>query len=237
MSHYKRILLKLSGEVLGGEQRWGIAPAPLQYYVEEIAQVHKAGIAVAVIIGGGNIWRGNQAKKLGIGSVRADHMGMLATMINAVALQSALSQKGLPVRLMSRLNVQRICESYNMQKAEAHLKKGYIVIIGGGTSNPCFTTDAAAALTAIELNTDVLIKGTNVDGIYTEDPKQNPHATIFKTLTLQEVLDKQLKVMDMAAIVLCMQEQLPLIVYNATKPKRLLKLLQARKGGTFISPN
>ena len=235
MITYKRVLLKLSGEALAGQSGFGIAPAALVHYVREIEKVHKQGIKIAIIVGGGNIWRGKQAAQSNIPRTKADHMGMLATLINAIALDSALTHKGIPCRLMSRLPLHHFWETYSIAKASAYLRKGRIVIIGGGTSNPCATTDSAASLTAIELSMDLLVKGTKVDGVYTADPKKDPKATYYTTLSLQEALAQQLNVMDRQALALCLEQRLPIAVYNATKPDQLLQIL-AGKGGTLLTP-
>ncbi len=231
---YKRILLKLSGEILAGDKRFGFDHLSLKHYVEEIKKVYQAGVQVAVIVGAGNIWRGIQGSKLAIDAVKADHMGMLATMINSVALQSMLAKEGIPVCLMSRLNMTRICEGYSATKAVCHLEKGRVVIVGGGTSNPCFTTDSAAALTAIEVGADVFVKGTKVDGVYAQDPVVNPEATFYGSLSLKKALKEGLAVMDMTAMRLCIDNALSAIVYNATKKNQLLKVLIQKKGGTFL---
>ncbi|MGB0356691.1 MAG: UMP kinase [Cytophagales bacterium] len=235
---YKSILLKLSGEVLAGEQgsTSTISPRRLQHYVDEIQAAHRAGLQIAVVIGGGNIWRGDQAETLGVGIVDADHMGMLATMINAIAIAASLEKRGIPTALMSRLPIHPICEHYSKQKARHHLKKGRVVIVGGGTSNPSFTTDSAASLTAIELGIDLLLKGTKVDFVYKKDPLKHVDAIPFKTLSLASAIEQKLGVMDLTALTLCQAHQLPIIVYNATKPNQLLKTLKTRETGTLIHP-
>ena len=231
----KRILLKLSGEALAGNQTSGIAFSALEHYATEIKRAHEQKIDIAIIIGGGNIWRGKQQKQLKIRKVQADQMGMMATMINAIALYSRLESLGLSVRLMSRLSIPSICEFYNVTKAKHHIGKERIVVIGGGTSNPCFTTDSAGCLTAIELETDLFIKGSNVEGIYSDDPKENPNATCYDRLPLQQALDQDLKVMDKTALMLSLNHQLPVVVYNATKKGRLNQVLFEERGGSFLT--
>lgn len=235
---YKSILLKLSGEVLAGDgkERGSIAPTALQHYVAEIQRAHEAGLQVAVVIGGGNIWRGDRAGLLGVDVVDADHMGMLATMINAIAIASSLAKKEVPVALMSRLPMHPICEHYSKQKARHHLQRKRVVIVGGGTSNPAFTTDSAASLTAVELGIGMLLKGTKVDFVYEKDPVKHADAVPFKTLSLASAIDQRLGVMDLTALTLCQTHQIPIIVYNATKPHQLLKVLTTRESGTLLYP-
>lgn len=231
---YKKILLKLSGEVLAGDQGFGIAPVPLAHYVTEINQAHKAGVTVAIVIGGGNIYRGKQTKELGIERVATDYMGMLATVINGIALHNVLLQEGIPARLMTRIPMQTVCEAYNRNKALQYLENRKVVIISGGLGKPYFTTDSTAGLSGIELGVDVLLKGTNVDGIYSADPKKDKQAFLYKEIGVEEVLAKKLKVMDMTALTLCAEEHLPIIVYNSTKPGRLMQVIQKEQVGTFI---
>ena len=234
--HYKKILLKLSGEALAGHQSFGIAPDLLTHYTKEISKAYRSGITIAIVIGGGNIWRGEKSKTLGIERVPADYMGMLATMINSLALHNALTQQGIPTRLMSQVPMQSICEAYSRAKALQYLQKNYIVIIGAGLGKPYFTTDTAASLSAIELGVDVLVKGTNVDGIYSADPKKNKQATRYTELNIEQVLQKKLQIMDMTALTLCTEQHLPIIVYNATKKDRLMQVLTKKELGTFIHP-
>ncbi len=231
---YKKILLKLSGEVLAGNKGYGITPAPLAHYTTEIIQAHKAGVAIAIVVGGGNICRGVQAKTLGIERVAADYMGMLATIINGIALQDSLLKRGIEARLMTRISMMTICEAYNRNKALQYLEKRKVVIIAGGLGKPYFTTDSTASLSGIELGVDVLLKGTNVDGIYSVDPKKEPNAILYKDISIKEVLTKKLRVMDMTALTLCAEEHLPIIVYNATKPGKLMQVIQKKQAGTLI---
>ena len=231
---YQRILVKLSGEVLAGKERYGIAPEALTHYVDELAKVYAAGAEMAVVIGGGNLWRGAYGSRIGLDVVHGDQMGMLATMINAIALCDRLEKRSIPVCLMSRLNLHRICEFYNVKKARHHLSKGRMLVIGGGTSNPGFTTDSAGSLTAIELGADLLVKGTNVDGFYTADPAKDPNAKRYASISFQEALDKRLGAMDMTALQLCKDHALPAVLYDASQPDHLLKIVQGEKIGTFL---
>lgn len=231
---YKKVLLKLSGEVLAGNGSFGIAPEQLMHYTTEIEKARKAGVEMAVVIGGGNIWRGTQAKALGIDPAAADYMGMLATAINSIALHSLLLQKGIPARLMSQVPMQPICEAYSRSKALQYLKKRCMLIIAAGLGKPYFTTDSAASLTAIELGAEVLLKGTKVDGIYPLDPGQGQPMTPYTSIGVQQVMEKKLKVMDMTALTLCANQNLPIIVYNATKPDVLMQVIQKKKVGTRV---
>ncbi len=232
----KRILLKLSGEVLAGNKKMGFEDESLRIYTEEIGQLHSEGTQVIVIIGGGNLWRGNQAHSLSLGLVAADYMGMLATMINAVALRERLKRSGIPVRLMSRLNLDRICERYSVAKALHHLGKGKVLIIGGGTGNPCFTTDSAAALAGVELEATLLVKGTKVNGIYGSDPHKDANAIFHPELTIKEALDRNLAVLDKTALLLCLENRLPIAIYNASKPGNLQRFLREKEGGSYLLP-
>jgi uridylate kinase len=231
---YKRILLKLSGESLMGEQSYGIDNARVLQYAEEIKAIQKLGIEVAVVVGGGNIFRGLSAEKSGMDRAQADYMGMLATVINAMALQNALETVGVYSRLLSAINMEQICEPYVRRRAMRHLEKGRVVIFGAGTGNPYFTTDSAAALRAIEIKADVVLKGTRVDGIYTADPEKDPTATKFDTLTFEEVYNRQLNVMDMTAFTLCDENKLPIIVFDMNKENNLMRLMQGEKIGTLV---
>jgi uridylate kinase len=231
---YKRILLKLSGESLMGEQSYGIDNARVLQYAEEIKAIQKLGIEVAVVVGGGNIFRGLSAEKSGMDRAQADYMGMLATVINAMALQNALETVGVYSRLLSAIKMEQICEPYVRRRAMRHLEKGRVVIFGAGTGNPYFTTDSAAALRAIEIKADVVLKGTRVDGIYTADPEKDPTATKFDTLTFEEVYNKQLNVMDMTAFTLCDENKLPIIVFDMNKENNLMRLMQGEKIGTLV---
>lgn len=232
---YKRILLKLSGEALMGGQKYGIDPNMLKQYAQEIKLVADQGVQVAVVIGGGNIFRGIQAESSGIDRVQGDYMGMLATLINGMALQGALENAGMFTRLMSGLKLEQVCESFIRRRAIRHLEKGRLVIFGAGTGNPYFTTDSAASLRAIEIEADVVLKGTRVDGIYSADPEKDPTAVKYDEISFQEVFDKGLNVMDMTAITLCKENNLPIIVFDMNKPGNLFNLLKGDKVGTLVS--
>lgn len=231
---YKRILLKLSGESLMGEQSYGIDNAKVLQYAEEIKGIQKLGIEVAVVVGGGNIFRGLSAEKSGMDRAQADYMGMLATVINAMALQNALETLGVYTRLLSAIKMEQICEPYVRRRAMRHLEKGRVVIFGAGTGNPYFTTDSAAALRAIEIKADVVLKGTRVDGIYTADPEKDPTAIKFDTVTFEEVYNRQLNVMDMTAFTLCDENKLPIIVFDMNKENNLMRLMQGEAIGTLV---
>ena len=232
---YKRILLKLSGEALMGEQQFGISPERLEQYAAEIKKVVDLDVEVAVVIGGGNIYRGIQAEKSGIDRVQGDHMGMMATLINGMAIQSALEKQGIYTRLMSAIKVEEICEPYIRRRAVRHLEKGRVVIFGAGTGNPYFTTDSAASLRAIEIEAEVVLKGTRVDGVYSADPEKDPSATRFSNISFQEVYQKGLNVMDMTAFTLCNENKLPIIVFDMDTPGNLKKVLTGQeKVGTLV---
>jgi len=231
---YKRILLKLSGESLMGDKSYGIDEARLDQYAEEIIAVASAGAEVAVVIGGGNIYRGMQAVAIGIDRVQGDHMGMLATMINSLALQSALEAKGWKTRLLSAIKMEQIAEPFIRRRAVRHLEKGRIVIFGAGTGNPYFTTDTAASLRAVEIEADVILKGTRVDGIYSADPEKDSTAVRYERLTFTEVYEQGLNVMDLTAFTLCNENKLPIIVFDMNKPGNLLKVLQGEAVGTLV---
>lgn len=233
---YKRILLKLSGEALqGGNKGTNIDPAVLEQYSAEIKKVHEQGVELAIVIGGGNIFRGGQAEALGIERVQGDYMGMLATVINAMALQSALEKHGMYTRLMAGIKMEQVCEPFIRRRAIRHLEKGRIVIFGAGIGNPYFTTDSTASLRAIEVQADVVLKGTRVDGVYTKDPEKFPDATRYNTLSFQEAYEKNLNIMDMTAFTLCMENKLPIIVFDMNKQGNLLKVAQGEEAGTLIS--
>ncbi|MBC6367135.1 UMP kinase [Algoriphagus sp. AK58] len=232
---YKRILLKLSGEALMGEKKYGIDPARLQQYADEIKKVKEMGVEIAIVIGGGNIFRGVQAEKSGIDRVQGDYMGMLATLINAMALQSALEQNGMYTRLMSGIKIESVCEPFIRRRAIRHLEKGRIVIFGAGIGNPYFTTDSTAALRAIEIESDVVLKGTRVDGVYTADPEKDASATKYQNISFDEVYKKNLNVMDMTAFTLCQENNLPIIVFDMNKEGNLSKLVQGQEIGTLIT--
>lgn len=232
---YKRILLKLSGEALQGDKKYGIDPSRLEEYAQEIKKVAQFGVQVAIVIGGGNIFRGGQAERIGIDRVQGDHMGMLATLINGMALQSALEKVGLYTRLLSAIPINQICEPFIRRRAVRHLEKGRIVIFGAGTGNPYFTTDSAASLRAIEIEADVVLKGTRVDGVYTSDPEKDPTATRYKSVSFEEVFNKGLNVMDMTAFTLCKENNLPIVVFDMNIAENLLKLVQGEEVGTLIT--
>ena len=230
---YKRILLKLSGESLMGGQSYGIDPRMLDQYAAEIIAVAAQGVEVAVVIGGGNIYRGMQASG-GIDRVQGDHMGMLATVINSLALQSALEAKGHKTRLMTAIKMEQIAEPFIRRRAVRHLEKGRIVIFGAGTGNPYFTTDTAASLRAIEIEADVILKGTRVDGIYTADPEKDSSATRYDRISFEEVYAKGLNVMDMTAFTLCNENKLPIIVFDMNKPGNLRRVVTGERVGTLV---
>jgi uridylate kinase len=233
---YKRILLKLSGEALQGSSKsTNIDPAVLEQYCAEIKEVKDAGIQLSIVIGGGNIFRGGQAGALGIDRVQGDYMGMLATVINAMALQSALERHGMYTRLMSGIKMEQVCEPFIRRRAIRHLEKGRIVIFGAGMGNPYFTTDSTASLRAVELQADVVLKGTRVDGVYTKDPEKFPDAVRYNKLSFQEAYEKNLNIMDMTAFTLCMENNLPIIVFDMNKKGNLLKIVKGEDAGTLIS--
>ncbi|TXC78939.1 UMP kinase [Luteibaculum oceani] len=231
---YKRVLLKLSGESLMGDKQFGIDHERLNQYAQEIKEVLSTGVEMAIVIGGGNIFRGIQAAEGGMDRVQGDYMGMLATMINSMALQSKLEENGVYTRLLSAIKMEQIAEPFIRRKAIRHLEKGRVVIFGAGTGNPYFTTDTAASLRAIEIEADVILKGTRVDGIYTADPEKNPDATKFNTITFNEVYEKGLNVMDMTAFTLCNENKLPIIVFDMDKGGNLLKVLNGDSVGTLV---
>lgn len=231
---YKRILLKLSGEALMGEKQYGIDQQRLLQYSEDIKSVVSQGVEVAVVIGGGNIFRGIQAAADGIDRVQGDYMGMLATMINSMAMQSMLESIDVHTRLMSAIKMEQIAESFIRRRAIRHMEKGRVVIFGAGTGNPYFTTDTAASLRAIEIEADVILKGTRVDGIYSADPEKYPDAVRYSTVTFSEVYEKGLNVMDMTAFTLCNENKLPIVVFDMNKPGNLMKILAGEEIGTLV---
>jgi len=231
---YKRILLKLSGESLMGDKQYGIDNNQVLQYAQDIKSVHDKGIEIAVVVGGGNIFRGLSAEKSGMDRAQADYMGMLATVINCMALQNALETIGVETRLQSAIKMEQICEPYIRRRAMHHLEVGKIVIFGAGTGNPYFTTDTAASLRAIEIKADVVLKGTRVDGIYTADPEKDPNAKRYEEITYQEVYDKGLNVMDMTAITLCQENKLPIIVFDMNKPGNFMKITKGESIGTLV---
>jgi len=232
---YKRILLKLSGEALMGSKNYGIDAVRLEQYSKEIMKVRELGIEIAIVIGGGNIFRGVQAESSGIDRVQGDYMGMLATVINAMALQSSLEKNGQYTRLMSGINMDQVCEPFIRRRAIRHLEKGRIVIFGAGIGNPYFTTDSTASLRAVEIEAEVVLKGTRVDGVYSSDPEKNPDAERFSNITFQEVFDKGLNVMDMTAFTLCQENNLPIIVFDMNKPGNLHQIVIGNNVGTLIN--
>jgi len=232
---YNRILLKLSGEALMGEKQYGIDAKRLAEYAEEIKEVVNMGMQVAIVIGGGNIFRGLAGASNGMDRVQADHMGMLATVINGLALQSALEIAGVETRLQSAIKINEVAEPFIRRRAMRHLEKGRVVIFGGGTGNPYFTTDSAAVLRAIEIEADVILKGTRVDGIYTSDPEKNKNATKFDSISFNDVLRKGLKVMDTTAFTLSQENELPIIVFDMNKKGNLLKVLDGENVGTRVN--
>jgi uridylate kinase len=231
---YKRVLLKLSGESLMGDKNFGIHPERLQHYAAEIKSLIELGVEVAVVIGGGNIFRGLQAADSGIERVQGDYMGMMATVINGMALQSALELKGVYTRLISAIEMKEIAEPYIRRRATRHLEKGRVVIFSAGTGSPYFTTDSAAALRANEINAEVILKGTRVDGIYSADPEKHPDAERYDNISFKRVISMGLKVMDMTAFTLCQENDLPIIVFNVNEPNNLSNLVQGGGIGTLV---
>jgi len=232
---YKRILLKLSGEALMGNRPYGIDPERLAEYAKEITAIVAKGIEVAIVIGGGNIFRGIAGSRKGMDRVQGDYMGMLATVINGLALQDALEIGGLKTRLLTAIKMEQIAEPYIKRRAVRHLEKGRIVIFGAGTGNPYFTTDTAAVLRAIEINADVILKGTRVDGVYSEDPEKNKEAVKFDNISFKDVMSKGLNVMDMTAFTLSEENNLPIIIFDMNKQGNLQKLLNGEKIGTLVN--
>lgn len=231
---YKRILLKLSGESLMGNKNFGMDSAVLTQYAKEIQAVTQAGVEVALVIGGGNIYRGMNEAETGIERAHGDYMGMLATVINGMALQAGLERIGVYTRLQSAIKMEQVAEPYIRRRAIRHLQKGRVVIFGAGTGNPYFTTDTAGSLRAIEIGADVILKGTRVDGVYTADPEKDPTATKYSTVSYQECLSKNLRIMDMTAFALCMENNLPIIVFDMNQPGNLLKVVMGEDVGTII---
>jgi uridylate kinase len=231
---YKRILLKLSGESLMGEQEYGISPEMLSQYASEIKQAKELGAEIAVVIGGGNIFRGLQGAAKGMDRVQGDYMGMLATVINSMALQSELEQQGVATELLSGLAIEPICKETSRRRMISSLKEGKVVIIAGGTGNPYFTTDTASTLRAIEMQADVILKGTRVDGVYTADPEKDPSATKYSTLTYDEALSKKLKIMDLTAFALCQENKMPIYVFDMNTIGNLQKVVKGEHIGTIV---
>lgn len=234
---YKRILLKLSGEALSGDKKSEkvIDSGILEQYAKEIKAIKDFGVQVAIVIGGGNIFRGKELEATGLDRVQGDYMGMLATVINGMAIQASLEKHGMFTRMLSAVKMEQICEPMIRRRALRHLEKGRVVIFGAGTGNPYFTTDSAASLRAVEIKADVVLKGTRVDGVYTADPEKDPNATRYEHITFDEVINQDLKVMDLTAFALCKENNLPIIVFDMNKPGNLLKLVQGESVGTLIS--
>lgn len=231
---YKRILLKLSGESLMGDKEFGITQDMLEHYSVEISKAVKEGVQVAVVIGGGNIYRGLDAEASGIDRVQGDYMGMLATVINGMALLGTLEKQGVSARLLSAIPMDKIAEPYIRRRAQRHMEKGRVIILVAGTGNPFFTTDTAAALRATEIEADIVLKGTRVDGIYTADPEKDPTATKFEKLSFDEVISKKLSVMDLTAFTLCKENAMPIVVFDINIKDNLLKLVRGEKVGTLV---
>ncbi|MFH0843900.1 MAG: UMP kinase [Pseudomonadota bacterium] len=233
--HFRRVLLKLSGEALMGDHSFGMDSSMLKMVAGEIHEIQRLGVAMAVVIGGGNIFRGLKSSEYGIGRVPADYMGMLATVINALALGEVLNHMGSETRIMCAIDMQKIAEPYIREKAISHLKKNRILLLAAGTGNPYFSTDTAAALRAMELEAEVLLKATKVDGVYESDPVKNPASPLYDKLTYKEVLKKNLQVMDMTAVSLAMGQNLPIIVFNLKKTGNIKRVIFGQKTGTLIS--
>lgn len=234
-SKYQRILLKLSGEALLGKEDYGIDPNVVQALAVEIIEIARLGVQIGVVIGGGNIFRGAGLAKSGIERATADHMGMLATVMNALAIQDALEKKGVSARVMSAIKINEVCEDYIRRRALRHLEKNRIVIFAAGTGNPFFTTDSAAALRAVEIDAQLLLKATKVDGLYTADPKKDPNASKYDVVSFDEVLNKKLEVMDATAIALCRDHKMPIRIYNMTAPGELKRLMFGESLGTLVN--
>lgn len=232
---YKRILLKLSGEALMGDKEYGIDNARISDYANDVFAVHKLGVQVAIVIGGGNIYRGLQAAGDGIDRVQGDYIGMLATIINAMFLQETLEKKGAKVKVLSGISIDPLCEKMSRRSAIDYLEAGKIVIIGGGTGNPFFTTDTASALRAVEIKADAILKGTRVDGVYSADPEKDKNAVKFDSITFAQVYEKKLQVMDLTAITLCQENHLPIVVFDMNKKGNLQKLISGDKIGTIVN--
>ncbi|MBM3404362.1 MAG: UMP kinase [Bacteroidetes bacterium] len=233
---YRRILLKLSGESLAGDGAYGISAETLEYYAREIKSVVDKKVQVGIVLGGGNIFRGVQGKAKGFDRVQGDYMGMLATVINSMALQDALMKKGIRCKHLSGIAIDKITEAMCRLRAQEYLEQGYVLLLSGGTGNPFFTTDSAAALRGVEIEADVVFKGTRVDGVYTADPEKNPKAKKYDTLSFAEALKNKLAIMDQTAFTLCQENRLPVVVFNFNKKGNLLKAVEGKKTGTLVSP-
>ncbi|MEE0927089.1 MAG: UMP kinase [Bacteroidales bacterium] len=234
---YRRILLKLSGESLMGDQDYGISPDMLAQYASEIKQAKEEGAEIGVVIGGGNIFRGLQGAAKGMDRVQGDYMGMLATVINSMALQAELEKQGVKTELLGGLAIEPICKESSRTRMKQALEEGKVVLIGGGTGNPYFTTDTASSLRAIEMQADAILKGTRVDGIYTADPEKDPNATKYSSLTYEEALNKQLKIMDLTAFALCRENNMPIYVFDMNKKGNLIKVIKGEHIGTIVADN
>src|SRR5205809_1743988 len=232
---FKRVLLKLSGESLMGDKSFGLDSAVISQYAHDVKSITDLGVQVAIVIGGGNIYRGMNEAETGIERAHGDYMGMLATVINGMALQAALEKIGVYTRLQSAIKMEQIAEPYIRRRAMRHVEKGRVVIFGAGTGNPYFTTDTAGVLRAIEIKCDVILKGTRVDGIYSADPEKDPSATKFQSITFQECLTNNLRVMDMTAFTLCMENHLPIVVFDMNRPDNLRRLVTGEKVGTLVT--
>ncbi|MFZ2323301.1 MAG: UMP kinase [Ignavibacteriaceae bacterium] len=232
---YKRVLLKLSGESLMGKQGFGISADVLDFFSDEVKKVHDVGVQLGVVIGGGNIYRGLSASHQGIHRATGDQMGMLATVINSLALQNAVEKKGIQTRLMSAIKMEEIAEPYIRRRAIRHLEKGRVVILGAGTGHPYFSTDTAASLRAVEIGADIIVKGTRVDGVYDSDPEKNPDAVKYEQISYLDILKKNLRIMDLTAVSLCQENDLPMMVFNMDIPGNLLKLVMGESVGTYIN--
>jgi uridylate kinase len=232
---HKRVLLKLSGEALLGRERFGIDPQALGRTAEEIKKAYRKGVQLAIVIGAGNIWRGASDRAQVIDRVTADNMGMLATIINALALQDALEKMGVPVRVQTSIEITKLAEPFIRRRAIRHLEKGRVVIFAGGTGNPYFTTDTTAALRAVEMNAEVLLKATTVDGVYTDDPRRNRDAKKFATLTFMQAINRRLRIMDTSALSLCMDNRMPVVVFNLSHPGNIARAVSGSRVGTLIT--
>ncbi len=235
LPRYKRILLKLSGESLMGDNSFGLDSTVISQYAADIKSIVELGVQVAIVIGGGNIYRGMNEAETGIERAHGDYMGMLATVINGMALQAGLEKMGVYTRLQSAIKMEQIAEPYIRRRAIRHLEKGRVVIFGAGTGNPYFTTDTAGSLRAIEIKADVILKGTRVDGIYSSDPEKDPTATKYESMTFQECISKNLRVMDMTAFTLCMENNLPIVVFDMNKPDNLIRVVSGERVGTLVT--
>lgn len=231
---YKRILLKLSGEALMGDAEYGIEPEVISRFAQEISELNALGVELGIVIGGGNIFRGAGLAASGMDRVSADHMGMLATVLNALALQDALERNGTFCRVMSAIRIHEVCEDYLRRRAIRHLEKGRVVIFAAGTGNPFFTTDSAASLRAVEINADLMLKATQVDGVYDDDPRKNPNAVRYTHLSYDEVINNRLAVMDTTAVVMCQEQQMPLRVFDVHTPGNLTKIVYGENVGTLV---